>query len=95
MIVGLEMRKSVKPEIDAGVIALLYVMERETAQEEMLGALGMLMDIDDAYVRQGSEVAGTAPCLVSLTRLVFIQCFKSYIMCRTGFGDINNNRILT
>ena len=52
-----------KPEIDAGVIALLRVMERETAQEEMLGALGM--DIDDAYVRQRSKVAGTAPCLIS------------------------------
>ena len=48
-----------KPEIDAGVIALLRVMERETAQEEMLGALGKLLDIDDAYVRQESFVAGT------------------------------------
>ena len=59
MILGLEMRKSVKPEIDAGVTTLLYDMERETAQMcmlegEMLGALGLLMDIDDAYVRQGS-----------------------------------------
>ena len=72
MIVGLKMRKSVKPEIDAGVTTLLYDMERETAQMcmlegETLGALGLLMDIDDAYVRQGSEVAGTAPCFVSLT----------------------------
>ena len=45
--------------LDAGVIALLRVMERETAQEEMLGALGKLLDIDDAYVRQESFVAGT------------------------------------
>ena len=63
------MRKSVKPEIDAGVTTLLYVMERETAQEEMLGALGKLIDIDDAYVRQGSKVARTAPCLISLMGL--------------------------
>ena len=27
------------------------VMERETAQDEMLGALVELLDIDDAYVR--------------------------------------------
>ena len=67
MIVGLEMRKSVKPEIDAGVTTLLYDMERETAQMcmpegEMLGALEWLMDIDEAYVRLESEVARTAPC---------------------------------
>ena len=73
MIIGLEMRKSVKPEIDAGVTTLLYVMERETAQEERLGALWTLVNIDDAYVRQGSEVAGTAPCLVSLTQLLLFQ----------------------
>ena len=59
MISGLEMRKSVKPEIDAGVTTLLYNMERETAQmymleSEMLGALEVVMDIDDAYVRLGS-----------------------------------------
>ena len=59
MISGLEMRKSVKPEIDAGVTTLLYNMERETAQKymlesEMLGALELVMDIDDAYVRLGS-----------------------------------------
>ena len=70
MIIGLEMSK--KPVRDAGVTTLLLCMERETAQMcmlegEMLGALGLLMDKDDAYVRQGSEVAGTAPCFVSLT----------------------------
>ena len=58
MYVGLERRKSGKPEI-AGVNALLRVMERVTAQAEMLGALGKLLDIDDAYVRQESFVAGT------------------------------------
>ena len=36
MILGLKMRKSVKPEIDAGVTTLLYDMERETAQMCML-----------------------------------------------------------
>ena len=41
MYVGLERRKSGKPEI-AGVNALLRVMERVTAQVEMLGALGKL-----------------------------------------------------
>ena len=58
---GLELRKSVKPEIDAGVTTLLYNMERETAQKymlenEMLGALDVV-DIEDAYVRLGSKVA--------------------------------------
>ena len=35
------------------------VMERETAQDEMLGALVELLDIDDAYVRPESVVADT------------------------------------
>ena len=59
---GLELRKSVKPEIDAGETALLYNMEREIAQKymlesEMLGALDVVIDIDDAYVRLESKVA--------------------------------------
>ena len=56
------MRKSVKPEVDAGENALLYNMEREIAQKymlesELLGALDVVIDIDDAYVRLGSKVA--------------------------------------
>ena len=47
----------VKPESDAGVDALLRVMERETAQDKMLGALEKKLDIDDVYVRLGSLVA--------------------------------------
>ena len=46
--VGLERRVCLKPE---------YAMERETAQDEMLGALEKMVDIDDAYVRLGSVVA--------------------------------------
>ena len=36
------------------------VMERETAQDKMLGALVELLDIDDAYVRQRSKVENDA-----------------------------------
>ena len=47
----------VKLENDAGVEALLHVMERETTQVEMLGALVKKLDIEDAYVRSESVVA--------------------------------------
>ena len=47
----------VKLEYDAGVEALLHVMERETTQNEMLGALEKELDIEDAYVRPESVVA--------------------------------------
>ena len=83
---------SVKPENDAGVIALLRVMERETAQEEMLGALGMLMDIDDAYVRQESVVAGT-DCAMSriFDSTAYISVLEAIHHYETGSDDINNN----
>ena len=47
----------VKLEYDAGVEALLHVMERETTQNEKLGALEKELDIEDAYVRPESVVA--------------------------------------
>ena len=47
----------VKLEYDAGVEALLHVMERVTTQVEMLGALVKKLDIEDAYVRPESVVA--------------------------------------
>ena len=57
----------VKPESDAGAEALLHVMERETAQGEMLGALVKKLDIEDAYVRSESVVT-VVDCAMSRLR---------------------------
>ena len=54
----------VKLENDAGVEALLHVMERETTQVEMLGALEKKLDIEDAYARPES-VDAVIDCAMS------------------------------
>ena len=56
-----------KLEIDAGVEVLLYVMERVTTQDEMLGALVKKLDIEDAYVRSESVVT-VVDCAMSRLR---------------------------
>ena len=56
-----------KLEIDAGVEVLLYVMERVTTQDEMLGALVKKLDIEDGYVRSESVVT-VVDCAMSRLR---------------------------
>ena len=56
-----------KLETDAGVEVLLYVMERVTTQDEMLGALVKKFDIEDVYVRSESVVT-VVDCAMSRLR---------------------------
>ena len=80
--VGLERRVCLKPE---------NVMERETAQDEMLGALVELLDIDDAYVRPGSVVADSDCAMSAFSDSnEYISMLESIQHAQTGSYDDAN-----
>ena len=68
-----------------------YVMERETAQDKMLGALEKMVDIDDAYVRLWSVVA-VIDCAMSAfsDSNEYISMLESIQHAQTGSYDDAN-----